>query len=476
MRRLAPFLLLALAAGCGGSSAIARNLPLDKQLDLAIERYYAKDAAEAAPVLLDVYQKLADGDLKKDTAEYYLAGALADLGYVQAAVQLYFDVVASRRAPDLVAQSLDTVAELARRGLVDERRLIDDVLFGNQYGDLPTDTSDFVRFYQALGELRRGFGEWGVRWLDELGQSRRFFGYRARFTLAVHQLSQGNGPGAEVVLRALLEDKNTPNEVRNDVRLALAREHYGKKEYKEAFALYAAIDTPLTARDVVLLEKAWTELLSHDEQAALGLLVGLGAPVYKRLFAPERALIRAMAFVNLCQYRAAHLDVLDFRRRYGDSLRRIKERERLEDDPVLARTVLRRDDLVPSRRYRDRLRDEKARLDDAMSDGALRQYVSAIYEAKLTRAEAEVARQLEGALGRQAEELLRIEEQMNILDYELGLGLFRTVAEARGVNDVEAEAANLVRVPGKAAFKFEGEYWSDELSDYVIVVEDRCVR
>jgi len=123
----------------------------------------------------------------------------------------------------------------------------------------------------------------------------------------------------------------------------------------------------------------------------------------------------------------------------------------------------------------ENLRDEKARL-RAIKDKPLRQYVDGIYEAKLTRAEAEVAHQLEGALGRQAEELLRIEEQMNILDYELGLGLFRTVAKAPGAGDDEVEAASLIRVPGKAAFKFEGEYWSDELSDYVVEVEDRCVR
>ena len=79
-----------------------------------------------------------------------------------------------------VARSLTALDELLRKGLFDDGRLIDEVLFGSQFGDLPPETAEFVEYYQGLGDLRRGFGPLGTRRFEELAKSTRYIARSTR--------------------------------------------------------------------------------------------------------------------------------------------------------------------------------------------------------------------------------------------------------------------------------------------------------
>lgn len=140
----------------------------DQQLDAALEHYYAGRHAQAAASLHALYRALPENDLKRDTAAFFLAESLGQLGLSEGAVEHHVDIVAGRRTPDLVVRSLGALDRLVRAGLYDDNRLIDEVLFGSQFGDLPDEVHDFVEYYQGLGELRRGFGVLGVRRLEAL--------------------------------------------------------------------------------------------------------------------------------------------------------------------------------------------------------------------------------------------------------------------------------------------------------------------
>jgi hypothetical protein len=68
---------------------------------------------------------------------------------------------------------------------------------------------------------------------------------------------------------------------------------------------------------------------------------------------------------------------------------------------------------------------------------------------------------------------LRIDEQMNIVDYEIGAGLFKS---GQGKTAGAARSPEVPLGSDEVYFKFDGEYWSDELGDYSVLAEDRCVR
>jgi hypothetical protein len=108
-------------------------------------------------------------------------------------------------------------------------------------------------------------------------------------------------------------------------------------------------------------------------------------------------------------------------------------------------------------------------------DKNLRAHLDVIYGARLAQAGAAVARTYDRALEVVADELLGVDEQMTILDYEIGVGLFKGVA---GENR-DRVGKKLPPIPpggDQVFYRFHGEYWSDEIADFEVRAEDRCLR
>jgi hypothetical protein len=445
----------------------------DERMDRGLELLNAKKLAQAAAVLRDLYAALPETDLRRDAAAFRLAGALTDLGLVQAGIEYYLEILAGRRSPDLLGKTLGALKPLYERGLIEEWRFLDGVVYGSQYGDLESDVADFVEYLQALGDLRLGFGSWGRARLESLAATDRLYGWRARYLLAVDRVAQRNDEGAEKLLRQILDNAAAPADVRNLASLALARLLYERKNYEEAWALYAQVRLPLVEQDVVLLEWAWDRIASEDYQRSLGMVVGLGAPIYRRLFAPERDLIRAMALRRLCQYRAAHLAVRDFHEHYGALVRKARDREGLRDDPQIEQWAAWGTRLAPWARMRTRLRTEKA-MAAHVGDRRLAKHLQALYGQRLAYTEETLKRGLRGAIDSVADELLRVDEQMSLIDYEIGAGLMKPGGNR--ASHLTARSGELPYGSDQVFYRFDGEYWSDELGDFAVISDDRCLR
>ena len=89
---------------------------------------------------------------------------------------------------------------------------------------------------------------------------------------------------------------------------------------------------------------------------------------------------------------------------------------------------------------------------------------------------AEATRQRESALTRAleaaADRLLREEEQVRLLDYEIGLALYKRVK--KGALAEAAAPADESPDPEAAVYPFDGEYWNDELMDFRMQLPSRC--
>lgn len=461
------------ASAEASSEPVMSQAELELRLDRAIETLLGKEYAAAANQLYFVYKTMAEDELKRDVAQYYLAEALHRIGFTQAAAEHYIDVITARRAPDMASRALTALDDLSRRGLVEEGRIIDDVLFGAQFGELEKTTQGFVDYHQALGELRRGYSNWGEARLETLFGGDNHYSYAARYALGVARVQQDNQEGAEKIFLALIEDKKTPEKVRNDARTAMGRMRYEQKRYDDAYNFYIQVDSPPSHQAAVLQEKAWTKIAAEDEQRALGMTVGLGAPIYRKAFAPERDLIRALSMNRLCQFRAAHKTVLEFRERYKELLKGIRERTPLAELPLLVEVARSREEMRELERVLARTEKEKNET-SSFVDRSLRDHLDSIYATRTTLLERRRDRRLETLLEKTADDLLNVDEQMSILDYEIGIGLFKRIG-TRGEKKEEIETTPPADAP-RAFFKFTGEYWSDELRDYAVLINDRCVR
>ena len=99
-----------------------------------------------------------------------------------------------------------------------------------------------------------------------------------------------------------------------------ARIAYEKKKYDEAWQAYPSMRSPFRLEDIVIVEKAWDLVARDDEQRALGYIVGTGRARLPAYLRARRHLIRGLALRRLCQYRAAHVAVREFRSVYGPTL------------------------------------------------------------------------------------------------------------------------------------------------------------
>lgn len=464
------------AAAPAPNAAAASVAPADadQRMDRGLELLHAEQTEKGTATLYGLYAELPETDLRRDAAAFRLAGALVDLGFVQAGIEYYLEVLSGRRSPELLGKALAALKPLYERGLVEEWRFLDGVLYTGQYGDLDTEVADFIEYLQALGDLRLGFSSWGRARLEALAATGRVYGWRARYLLAVERIEQRNDDGAEKLLRQILEGDAAPAEVRTLAALALARVLYERKRFDEAFTYYAQVQLPLVEQDLVLLERAWDRVAGEDQQRALGMVVGLGAPIFRRLFAPERDLLRALAFRKLCQFRQAHLVVRDFRQRYGALVRKARDRVGLSEDPQIMEWAAWGTRLAGFARVRTRLHTEAA-LVGRLSDDGLANHLKALYEARLAFTEDHLRRGLKHATDHVVDELLRVNEQMDLIDYEIAAGLVKPGRKS-ATSKVTARAADLPYGSPQVFFPFDGEYWSDELNDFAVLADDRCLR
>jgi tetratricopeptide (TPR) repeat protein len=441
-------------------------------MDEALELFHANKMLEGAGVLYELYTALPETDLRRDTAAFHLAGALVKHGFVQAGIEYYLEILTGRKSPELLGKTLTALKPLYERGLLEEWRFLDGTIYGTQYGDLETEVADFVDYLQALGDLRLGFATWGRTRLEALAATDRHYGWRARYLLATERIAQHNEEGAEKLLRQILE--KGPPDIRTLAALALARILYEQKKYEEAFTYYSEVKLPLVEQDMVLLERAWDRIGADDHQRALGMVVGLGAPIFRRVFAPERELIRALALRRLCQYGLAHRVVREFHEQYGTLVRKARDRDRLKDDPQIVEWALWGTRLASFARMRTRLRTEIA-LIRRVSNDALETHLKTLYGERLTFTEDSLRRGLNPAIEKVVNELLRIDEQMNLIDYEIGAGLVKPGTK-KGAVRILARPGDLPSGSPQVFFPFDGEYWSDELNDFAVLADDRCLR
>ena len=70
------------------------------------------------------------------------------------------------------------------------------------------------------------------------------------------------------------------------------------------------------------------------------------------------------------------------------------------------------------------------------------------------------------------DELLQAEDGVRLILHELGVAILRGHGRNAGqVNELPLTEAE----PGTVRWRFDGEFWTDEIDDLVILMEDRCI-
>lgn len=447
-------------------------------LDEALQDYFTGHFKDAAPKLFEYTENAPATDENYAWAQFFLARSLLELELWHAGAVYLARIARERTNPVVLPRALEELRRLTDRP--HDEAMIDEQVFGAlDLGFLPEEVAGYAHYQQGLVDLRVGNERWATTHFSKLPEGSAEASH-AKYAMLVTRLKSAKRDVPPEMVEQFLElskDPKLTREARNEAALAVARLRYEQQDFRGALAAYEAVQLPPLdpGRASLYLEEAWTRYQLGEVHAAMGLLTTLDAPSFRDEFLPDKYLLRAMVYRDLCHYLPAKRAAKQLTRKYADSLDAIREREDLTQDPRLARAAAAQGPTKRARRFLQSLELESERLGrHAGSFGEpLYGAMAKLYD--LARAEATRVYQarLHEAVREQADTLLRAAEQVRLMEYEVGLKLYERVKRgAKLVPLIEAEPLK----ENQVAFRFVDEYWNDELRTYRFSLTSRCIE
>ena len=143
---------------------------------------------------------------------------------------------------------------------------------------------------------------------------------------AVFDYRQGQVDVAIQELEALwpLIETQKKDPVRNLAALTLARLHFQKSNYADAYKNYLLVDKSSGQWLQSMVEQAWTQVLSGDNIGAAGNMFALHTNYFQKAYAPETYIVRTVGYLNLCQYGDGVSVLGDLKKKYSSIFTQIK--------------------------------------------------------------------------------------------------------------------------------------------------------
>ena len=448
-----------------------------KIFDQALEDYFDGNKKKAAGKLFAYVEATAQTEENYAWAQYFLAKSLVDLG-LRHAGGLYLAKIARERGnPAVLPRALDELRALTE--VPHDERMIDEQVFGSlDLAFLPDETSGFVHYHQGLWDLRVGSERWALIHFAKLKEGSAEAS-RAKFAVLVTRLKEHKEATQQMVddFLELANDEKLSQETRNESMLAGARRRYEMKDFKGALDAYEKVQLPSLhpGRATLYLEEAWSRYQLGQLHAAMGLLTTLDAPVFRDEFLPDKYLLRAMIYKDLCHYLPAKRAAKELTRRFADSLEMIREREDLTKDPRLKRAASAQGATKRAYKFLESVTLEGERVGRYAGSFGDRLYahLTKLYDLAHAEARRTYEEHLNESVRAEADKLLRSAEQVRLMEYEVGLKLYERVK--RGARLVAPEEDPEL-ADSQVGYRFDGEYWNDELRDYRVSLQSRCIE
>lgn len=486
----APAPAAAPAAPAEDNETVVATVP-DRVFDEAVAEFDAQNYKHAAELFwhyISGNEQTAD---HYEWAEFYLARSFLRIGLHHGGVEYLYNVAKERKRPELLPEALREIEKIRDTIPFDDELLEYDLLRGGDFGALPPDVKSFVEYQQGRLDLLDGRREWAQRHFDRLSRTSddeqrvQRYALRARLAQALADLKlthkqdtkakRDKREAAQKLLEEVAASKVDDFKVKNDAKRVLAELYFEEREFDAALKTYNAIEVPFLSEEEanLFLEKAWARYYKGDARGALGILLTLDAPSYRKYFKPERFVLKALAYKSLCHYAAAKASAREFLRRYGSSLEEVRRSRDPLTDPVVRTAAVQRK--KPKRMYAflESLQQERDLVDRFSDEFGLATHLARIYDLKIAEVNRELDRVVKDEAIQVATELLDYEEQARLVDYEVSLEVFKRLKKGTGKKAVDQEPS-IPLGSRQVYYRFDGEFWNDELHDYRFRIENRC--
>jgi hypothetical protein len=475
----------------GGCTSLA-TLPADRQqLFLFGVEHLQKDHPLTSSRAIWSYLNQGDEeDPRYDRGLRILARNAEKLNLQYLASMWYLDIAQGRRDPTLIPEAVAGLKRQIESGVYDEERLVRRFLAVEELPKLGGELDAFIDYLQGVHNLRQGLDEWATKRFEHIHPQSPYL-LQAEYIQGVRLVALGQTKKAKARFEKLLKTIATQEKVQEaiqqdvpqsqtnlkyQVMTSLARLAMHRKDADEALTYFEKVRAQVPSQPELLLEMAWAHYYKGDPRKTLGYLLALDAPAYTNFIAPERYILEALTLRNLCQFGPARQAAVRLKIQYQKAFDDLYQGRPPEESKAVRQAASLRGELKPISLFLKQLDYEKARLKSFSKQlgPEITQAWLSLYEQGKQLAEMRQEGVLRQEVDRLAQELLSAEEAVRLISHELGIALLR--GRKPPPNRGPIKPVGEIAQENQVMYKMKGEFWTDELDDFVVAAEDRCIE
>jgi tetratricopeptide (TPR) repeat protein len=495
----------------------ATSTPPSKTLERAIKLYDKKDFFSASIELKKVLDGESGDDVKnRQRADFFMGKTLYQMGFYAGSLAYFDKIVKAGDAHTYHGATLKWLAALSRvlpetSGILEKIGSYDIAALSDPSLQAVHDELLFLlgrHYYNRGGE---GDFDKAVSLFRQVSRLSEFF-IKAKFFEGVTYVRKYEGkPAVDAFKDILLIGEERPRQYRADdianyqelAQLQMARVFYSTQQFDTSIKYFEKLDQSSLDWTESLFEASWAYFMKTLNSKALGNIHTLNAPYFEHQFFPESTLLKSVIYFKYCLYDQAEEAIADFNDKYNPLTKNLNDLVAKYDDnaefyeyvkkvkaakagldPVTQRlvmSVLNDKTLLKTFAWVDELNHELEMLQksdkawqttqvaaEVLQELTVQQSVAAADAGKVARDRvARLARQL-GALSRDGSKI-----KFEILEAKGN----RLSAEAAGTRVAANHKEEPIIVDDEHfQWKFDGEYWKDELGYYRFKIRSRCPK
>jgi hypothetical protein len=489
-----------------------------KTLERAMKLYEKKDYFSASIELKKVLDGESGDDARnKQRAEFFMGKTLYQMGFYAGSLAYFDKIVQAGDQHAYHGATLKWLAALSRvlpetSGILQKIGTYDVTAFED-----PTlkDVKDELLFLLGRNYYSKGGdGDFdkAIALFQQVDRQSAFF-IKAKFFQGVTYVRKYEGkPAVDSFKDILVIGEERPkaysaddiDSYRDLAQLQLARVFYSTQQFDTSIKYFEKLPQDSADWAESLFEASWAYFMKTLNSKALGNVHTLNAPYFENDFYPEAVLLRAVIYYKYCLYDQAQEAIADFNEKYGPLAKNLQEIVKKYDDnaefyeyvkkvragkagldPITQRLVMSQlndKTLAKTFAWVDELNRELAMLNksdkawqttqvanEVLQELTVQQSVAAADAGKVARDRVDREARLLGALERDGSkikfEILNASADKISEDAAAGVGgrVSRTHREEPIIVDDE-----------HFQWKFNGEYWKDELGYYRFRIRSAC--
>ncbi len=457
-------------ADIGGADADGDTSEALRRVFLTGYDLYSRGLYLDACGLLNGYlSEVTPDDTDYEWAAFFFGISLKKAGFSHAAVDILANLVTRKPNTKIVNYSLELLEEISRDMPFDQKLLVKTALCDQSYDFVEGGIADFVNYYQGENNWEHGLFSWGDEHFRKIDPNSYYY---SKYLLknALREMYTGRTDEAISLMKQVLHTDAATKALKDDARKTLARLFYETGRFEDADLLYRRIEMNILEQSQNMLERAWVHYRMGNPERAMGLLYSFEAPSYRNSFTPEFYILKSFIYKDVCHYEKAMQVLINFKDHYGEALKQVYDRKSARDNDALLLVILHKPRVKKIWNFLSLLEREQQRC-GKVKDEALSDYLTALYMLKRDEYERLFRLRVEEEYEKMANALLQFEEEAHLMEYEIGLDMYQRVSDYHYSEENGDEKKSEMT---RAVYKFQGEFWNDELNNYSVTLPDKC--